>query len=271
MKVIMFSNIYVISNNRNEKVYVGQSINPVERFNQHKRDSKSKKYKNIYLYNTILKYGIDNFKFEVIESSIPLSKIDDRERFWIKKLSSKKPFGYNLTDGGEGTWGYKHTQETKAKISAMKKGKFTHYQSDETKEKIAESNRTRIVSKETKQKISNSHKGKLFSDEHRKKLSFATLGKKKTESHKENLKRYWSSLNEKESENRMRALRQSRRIEIAMYSIETGEQISVFESMRMAAKWTRENTKYNKASHTRISFVCGKEHMRAYGFKWGYK
>ena len=43
--------------------------------------------------------------------------------FFIAVLHCKAPYGYNLTDGGEGTIGYYPTPETRAKQSAARKGK----------------------------------------------------------------------------------------------------------------------------------------------------
>jgi len=49
----------------------------------------------------------------------------DQEAFWIKfhKTRDSKN-GYNLTDGGEGSSGYKHTRESKNKMSAKAKIKI---------------------------------------------------------------------------------------------------------------------------------------------------
>lgn len=71
-----------------------------ERFLTHMRQStlKIRKYK---LYYAINKYGRDNFYFEVIEDRVPLSIIDAREIYWIKKYNSYYK-GYNSTKGGDG-------------------------------------------------------------------------------------------------------------------------------------------------------------------------
>ncbi len=54
--------IYQIPNNINGKIYIGQSIDIKRRWNQHKYGKGS-----IILKNAIKKYGINNFKFEVLE------------------------------------------------------------------------------------------------------------------------------------------------------------------------------------------------------------
>lgn len=55
------------------------------------------------------KYGVDNFIFEIIEE-VPNKILNEREVYWIKKLNSIIPNGYNMTTGGEGTPGFSRTQ-----------------------------------------------------------------------------------------------------------------------------------------------------------------
>jgi len=55
--------IYKITNPKG-KIYIGQSINIKRRFNEYKRLNCSQQPK---IYNSLLKYGSDNHKFEIIE------------------------------------------------------------------------------------------------------------------------------------------------------------------------------------------------------------
>ena len=92
--------IYKIINKINKKCYIGQTKNsPERRWTEHKRDSKEG---NNYLYNAMRKYGIENFEFEVIESDIPIEKLNEREIYWIEQYNSFSDYGkgYNLTKGG---------------------------------------------------------------------------------------------------------------------------------------------------------------------------
>ena len=97
----MKSNIYIIRNKINDKVYIGQtklSIN--ERFKSHIYNSKGKNLLKRPLYSAFKKYGIDNFYIELIECCD--SKIaDEREIYWIKHFNSYKENGYNATMGGK--------------------------------------------------------------------------------------------------------------------------------------------------------------------------
>ena len=89
--------IYLITNIINNKKYVGQSTDIQRRWKDHIRFS-SDQDKNIYcpkLYRAINKYGIDNFKFEVLEDLSSVSgDITEREEYWIKYYDTVNS-GYN--------------------------------------------------------------------------------------------------------------------------------------------------------------------------------
>ena len=88
--------IYKITNEINNKIYIGQtSRNIVERFSEHKRATS-----NQPLYNAMRKYGIDNFSLELVEECSQ-ENVDEREIYYINKYDSYKN-GYNATMGGEG-------------------------------------------------------------------------------------------------------------------------------------------------------------------------
>lgn len=92
--------IYKITNIKNNKIYIGQTKNfPQRRWTEHKRDYGDG---DTYLYNAMKKHGVENFKFEVIESDINIEDLNDREIYWIEKLNSFCDYGkgYNLTKGG---------------------------------------------------------------------------------------------------------------------------------------------------------------------------
>lgn len=122
----------------NDKIYVGQTTQKLKnRWKSHKYFSRKRKS---ILYNAMRKYGIENFKIEELESCDTKEQLNEREIYWIKELNSKKPNGYNLTDGGEGSVGYHHTEFAKLNISKHFKNKpskrknYKHTQ--ETKQKM---------------------------------------------------------------------------------------------------------------------------------------
>ena len=90
--------IYKIVNLVNGKIYVGQSINIQKRWYQHRSDY-NKDGGCPILYAAIRKYGIENFSFEVIEEC-SLELLDEREKYWISKMNTLVPNGYNIALGG---------------------------------------------------------------------------------------------------------------------------------------------------------------------------
>lgn len=94
--------IYVITNLINGQQYIGQAKNSEKRFKAHllaKDDT--------LLHKAILKYGKENFHMQIIESQI--EDYNEKERYWINKLNTLYPNGYNMTNGGEG---YPHLNGT---------------------------------------------------------------------------------------------------------------------------------------------------------------
>lgn len=121
----LFGVIYCITNKVNDKKYIGQTINFQRRMWEHKYS----KTKESYLKNSIQKYGINNFKFEIIER-VKIENLNKREIYWIDFYNTFKGEGYNLTIGGDAVgkgknhwwYGKELSQETKDKISKANKG-----------------------------------------------------------------------------------------------------------------------------------------------------
>lgn len=92
--------IYLITNDINSKVYIGQTIQSLnKRFNGHCCYSKSDKSINMYIKRAIHKYGRDHFSISLIEEC-PIDKMNEREQYWINYYNSYNE-GYNLTLGGQ--------------------------------------------------------------------------------------------------------------------------------------------------------------------------
>lgn len=90
--------IYKITNNVNDKIYVGKTIRSLKiRFKEHLKDSDIEDNK---LYRAMRKYGKENFSIEEIEE-VSKEVLSERERFWIKEYDSYYN-GYNSTFGGDG-------------------------------------------------------------------------------------------------------------------------------------------------------------------------
>lgn len=107
---------------------------------------------------SVKKYGKECFINGIIEFCSDNNFLE-REKYWINQIGTLVPNGYNLTIGGEGAIGYKHTPEN---IELFKNRKY----SQESKLKMSESRKKRkceysiIHSQETKDKISKTLKDK---------------------------------------------------------------------------------------------------------------
>lgn len=88
--------IYLATNNVNGKCYVGQTIRSLEaRWKDHCRTKDDN-----YFHNAIRKYGSENFTVKVLDTAETEQELDLKEIYWIKKLNTLSPNGYNLREGG---------------------------------------------------------------------------------------------------------------------------------------------------------------------------
>ena len=91
--------IYLITNDINDKVYVGKTESSIEkRFKQHCSESFKDRCKNRPLYRAMQKYGIEHFSVKLLEET---EQPEVREVYWIDKFQSYYN-GYNATHGGDG-------------------------------------------------------------------------------------------------------------------------------------------------------------------------
>lgn len=93
--------VYVITNTTDGKVYVGKSVAPAKRWQQHQtvaRDGKKGR-----LYDAIREDGAASFEFMIVEECASEEASFDAERAWIARLCATDPRrGYNMTLGGNG-------------------------------------------------------------------------------------------------------------------------------------------------------------------------
>jgi group I intron endonuclease len=155
--------IYKITNKENGLIYIGCTIYSLKkRFGEHlyrcfKTDYKSK------LYNSMKKYGQENFTIELIEEC-NLNVIYETEKKYVESYDSYNN-GLNSTFGGEGCLGYTHSPEMRVKISeAVKNG--------------------------------NSHKGKTYEE------LYGDKADEQRERRRLSVKKGWGLMSEKEKEQR---------------------------------------------------------------------
>ena len=126
--------IYKITNIVNNKIYIGQTIDPIEyRLQEHIWDAyrwvnkKDDRKCASRLYPAIIKYGKEQFKIEVVHEILPGEKIDELEQYYIKLFNARDPkIGYNIAEGGNkppSRLGYHHSAASKQKMSEKQAGK----------------------------------------------------------------------------------------------------------------------------------------------------
>lgn len=157
--------IYKITNTKNGKVYIGQTVQKLkQRIVKHKQ--RMQKGDKRPLYCAFRKYGIESFTFEIIDTANSSDESNEKEIYWISYFNSMHPNGYNLTAGGAGTFEYHHTQEDKDRMSRLKNGVFNgeknpfygkHHTSEQI-EKWKRDRKGRKLSDEWKQNISKTRK-----------------------------------------------------------------------------------------------------------------
>ena len=247
--------IYILTNKINKKKYVGQTIceDINKRWNQYKKIDKQ--CIGRCLYNALIKYGINNFKFQIICICFD-EDCNTYEKEYIKKYNTIAPNGYNLKEGGNNS---KHHPETIELIRTSLKGRKL---SKGHIEKMRINMTGKKHSEETKHKLSislkgakNCNYGKKYLEEEKEKLSLSIkkgLDKRKIEGYKqstnslENLK--------KASEKRKKC--------VAQYNM-NNELIREYSSITEAEQFT-------SIKNNLISKVCNGKARTTGGFIWKF-
>lgn len=156
--------IYKITNKINGKVYIGQTIKSLtRRWQAHIADST--RNSSYALHRAIRKYEPASFTVEQIDSASSYQKLCKKEVFWISFYKSLS-LGYNMTLGGEGRYGAHVSIETRRKISESNKGKIV---SEETKKRMSIAMtgvKHKASSKESIEKRARQLRGRTLSHEH---------------------------------------------------------------------------------------------------------
>lgn len=130
--------------------------------------------RNQYWQRVVAKYG---FVAEIVKSNLTFEEANTVEIELIKQLREQGCELCNLTDGGEGTKGWKKTPEQIAHHKAVTTGLK---RSEESKAKM----RGRTFSEEALKRIGAAHKGKVVSEEAKRKMSEAKKGRTLSDEHK---------------------------------------------------------------------------------------
>ena len=175
--------VYMHRNKINNKAYIGiTSKDPKDRWG--KNGYNYRKTQPVF-YAAIKKYGWDNFDHIVWANN--LNKVEatymEIKLIAIFKTNCKKyknpEYGYNMTDGGEGTLGLVHSDETKRIIGDKAKERYKFPEdnpmygrrhSEKTKKKMSEERQGQNTGKD------NSFYGKQHTEESKRRISESLKG-----------------------------------------------------------------------------------------------
>jgi predicted GIY-YIG superfamily endonuclease len=158
--MIKKTSIYALIDPRDEEFnprYIGVTSQDLNKRLADHLKLNSKKNHNTHRENWVRKLKNDGVRVEIIL----LDSVDSFEEaleIEIELIGYYRSHGYNLTNitmGGDGAPGYKHTEETKA---IMKEKRKLQTYSDETRRKISAFQKSKRLSEETKRRISDGWK-----------------------------------------------------------------------------------------------------------------
>jgi len=164
--------VYILINPiTNKPFYIGKGSNG--RMKMHEYFSDNNKHWNKHIENTIKKIKKQNLN--IIYEKVNCKNEDDALKLEIKLIKKHgKENLCNLTDGGDGASGYKHTIKTKKLISKIQ---IKRFEDPLEREKVSIQSKKSMSNTKTIQKISNSLAGRKLSYETKKKMSKAKTGK----------------------------------------------------------------------------------------------
>lgn len=160
------SGVYGIFSKIDDRVYIGSTINFNRRKIDHFNKLKLNIHRNKFLQNFVNKYGIENVEFRIL-AKCPSDYCIKLEQFFLDNFDNK----FNIRLIAESNFGLKASNETKQKMSKVRKGKAVRGYGF-------------IVTEETKFKMSEAGKNKVFTDEHKQNLKLAAQKRSKELSQK---------------------------------------------------------------------------------------
>lgn len=182
--------VYKITNLLNGKIYIGKTIQSVERrFKQHFSKARQTKENNrTHFQNSLNLYGILFFDYQVICFAHSIQELNILETYWINFFNSRNfDNGYNIAEGGDNS---KHSFETKNKISEKKKGRKWSALQKEIRSDSMKGEKNHFYGKnhtnEAKEKIKLRNIGKTYTELEKKNFSDKNKGKKRTLKQKQN-------------------------------------------------------------------------------------
>lgn len=237
MKIPDLPGVYKWTNKINGKVYIGKAVNLRLRKNGHT----SLKKETGAFANAKRKYGIENFKFSIIEifpnrTSFIEDYIVERETFWIGFYdATNKSKGYNICPIGTNSSGapmLPHVREAIRKANTGRKA------SDETRRKMSESSTRDKLSEKARWEMGSSLRGKKVPPEVIEKRRKARIGIPS--------KKLYKKVNQIDPK--------------------TGEVIKTWDAIKLAAEGLGDLSLRRRISEA----VNGKRAELVLGFKWSF-
>jgi group I intron endonuclease len=184
--------IYCAENVVNQKRYIGKTVGTLnDRIARH-LCAVRKGRENVYFHNAIRKHGESSFRWAILCECLSLKEMSEKEKRFIALCQTNNPnHGYNLTVGGEGCEGYRHTQASKELMSRKRESitgqnnpMYGKHHSEETRRRMSEAKTGKNHpfygkprSEITRRRIGDGNKGKVVTAETRRRLSEALKGK----------------------------------------------------------------------------------------------
>ena len=280
----MVGYIYLITDTTNGMKYVGQHHYHIE------GQLDPNYHGSGIIISRIYKERPETLKEEYIKTCYSDSEMNDDEKYYIKLYKTLYPYGYNLSEGGDGVL---PSEETRRKMSKSHKGKIPPNKgipmSEEQKKKLSESLKGRNVwnkgipmSEETKKKLSESHKGQIppnkgkhHTEESKKKMSESLKGLFSGEKHPFFGKHHTEESKKKISEKQKgKKLSEETRRKMSKARI-NGKQSKKILQYTLNGEFVREwpsiqECERNGFDGANICYCCQGKRKSHKGFKWCY-
>jgi hypothetical protein len=96
-----FSGVYGILHRASARIYVGSSVNVIERLRKHVSDLEGDRHHSLKLQNAFTKYGRHQFEFLLVEKVADVINLRVREQHWIDQLCAYAR-GFNSKSQADG-------------------------------------------------------------------------------------------------------------------------------------------------------------------------